>query len=143
MFDGYASRWGCEEAARGLDEETASEGPGPGVQQDEMPDGLGVVESVSEADRSAPVVQHEGHVGEVEGAEKRLDQGGVGRGAVGELRGSCRAAKTEIVGGDAPVVRRQRADEMTIEAGTRGVAVEQNDGGPSPTSVYARAPADV
>ncbi len=96
--------------------------PRPSVTDDQRPEPLRVPSCHPEADRTSPVLNHHGHVGEVEGEEEALDCAGVlGRGKVVALP---RSGEPEpwVVKCDAPEAVAQPLDDLSVKEGLRACA---------------------
>lgn len=129
-LNGLVAEGSVREAAGILEERPVVQGPRPRVQEDQATNRFRMPKSIGEADRSPPVVNDEREVREFETLEQRLNESGVGRGAVGERGRGLGSAKSEIIGGDTAVIRGEALNQMAVEVGTRRISVEKHHGGP-------------
>ncbi len=95
------------------------------------PDAVGVPAGPVEAERPAPVVQHQGHpVAELQLLQQVVEErrvGGEPVGAPARVGQLVRLAHADQVGGDAPAQPAQVRDDPAPQVGRRRVAVQQHD----------------
>ena len=89
-----------------------------------------MTEGVRQADGASPVVEDQREVVEVKRAKKSVEAGGVGRWVIVGVGWGVGAAEAEMVGRDAPILRREGGQKPAVQVSARWIAVQQHDGGP-------------
>ena len=106
-----------------------------GVHDHEPADPVGALDREPEPDRPAPVLDDDGGVAQVELVGEPRDRADVAVvGVVLEPERLVRAAEAEVVGSDRPRRRGQLRDDLPVEVRPGRLAVQEEDGGPSPSS---------
>ena len=129
-LDKVPAQFRVDEAGKQANERSMRKGPRPRIHQHEGPHSVGVTEGIRKADGAAPVVQHEGDIRTPKLLEQALDQGRVGRRSIRKPRRGGRPAEPEVVRSHAAVVGAETGNEVPVQAGTRGVAMEKHHGWP-------------
>jgi hypothetical protein len=108
------------------------ERPHPGVEQHEPGDVLRALHRIGEPDRAAEVVDHQRDVAQLQPLDQRGEVRGVIARAIGPVGGLVGEPEAQVVGRDAAIARRQRADQVAVEERPSRDAVDHDQRRPFP-----------